>query len=191
MLPAGEPGPTIRGSSSNFMRMLRAPILLLPALLLGCGYHTPQSSEHLPPSITSIDVPIFKTNVTNYNTEVAFTRAVVQELTTRTKDRITESDKPHAADAVLRGTILTETYTPLTFNSETGQSSSYLIAITAAVTLTAADGTVLYKNDHFLYRAQYQATADLATFIQEDSPAVQRMAHEFAADLVNEMLEGF
>lgn len=173
------------------MRILRASFFVLPLLLLGCGYHTPQRSEHLPPSITSIDVPVFQTNVTNYNTEVAFTRAVVQELTTRTQDRITESDRPLSADAILRGTILTETYTPLTFNSETGQSSSYLITITAAVSLTAADGTVLYKNDHFLYRAQYQATADLSTFIQEDSPAVQRMAHEFAAALVSEMLEGF
>lgn len=173
------------------MRSLRALIFLLPVLLLGCGYHTPQSSEHLPPSVTSIDVPLFKTDVTNYNTEVAFTHAVVRELTTRTRDRITESDKPHAADATLQGTILTETYTPLTFNSYTGQSSSYLISITAAVTLTAADGTVLYKNDHFLFRSQYQATADLATFIQEDSPAVQRMAHDFATALVSEMLEGF
>lgn len=160
-------------------------------LISGCGYHTAGSATHLPPSVTSIDVPIFQTRVENYHTEIVFTGAVVRELTSRTKDRVTESDHPHAADATLRGTILTETYTPLTYNSQTGQSSSYLITITASVVLTAADGSVLYRNDHFLFRSQYQETADLSSFIQEDSPAVQRMAHDFAQSLVSDILESF
>ncbi len=164
--------------------------LLLP-LTLGCGYHTAGTATHLPPDIGSIDVPIFQTNVENYRTEVAFTDAVVQQLSSRTKDRVTESDRPRAADATLRGTILTETYTPLTYNPQTGQSSSYLITITASVVLKNASGKVLYSNDHFRFRSQYQETADLSSFIQEDSPAVQRMAHDFAQSLVSDLLESF
>lgn len=160
-------------------------------LALGCGYHTVRSATHLPPDIGSIDVPIFKTNVENYHTEVAFTQAVVQELSSRTKDRVTESDRPQAADATLHGTILTETYTPLTYNSQTGQSSSYLITVTASVVLTDASGKILYSNDHFRFRSQYQETADLSSFIQEDSPAVQRMARDFAQSLVSDLLESF
>lgn len=159
--------------------------------LAGCGYHTVRSATHLPPDIGSIDVPIFQTKVVNYHTEVAFTNAVVHELTSRTKDRVTESDKPGAADATLRGTILTETYMPITYNSQTGQSSSYLITVTASVVLTSADGKVLYKNDHFRFRAQYQETADLTSFIQEDRPAVHRMARDFAESLVSDILESF
>lgn len=173
---------------------MRAPavlVFLLLALVSGCGYHTAGSATHLPPSIGSIDVPIFQTKVTNYRTEVTFTDAVVRELESRTRDRITESDRPHAADATLHGTILTETYTPLTYNSQTGQSSSYVIVITASVVLTGPDGKVLYSNDHFLFRAQYQETADLSSFIQEDSPAVQRIAHDFAQSLVSDILESF
>ncbi len=127
----------------------------------------------------------------NYHTEVAFTDAVVRQLTSRTKDRVTESDRPRAADATLRGTILTETYTPLTYNSQTGQSSSYLITITASVVLTGPDGKLLYRNDHFLFRSQYQETADLSSFIQEDRPAVERIAHDFAQSLVSDLLESF
>ncbi len=160
-------------------------------LATGCGYHTAGSATHLPPDVSSIDVPIFQTKVENYHTEVAFTTAVVEQLTSRTKDHVTESDHPGAADATLRGTILAETYTPLTYNSQTGQSSSYLITVTASVVLTGADGKVLYKNDHFLFRSQYQETADLTSFIQEDSPAVQRMAHDFAQSLVSDLLESF
>ncbi len=173
------------------MRILAILACLSMLFAAGCGYHTAGSATHLPPTVTSIDVPIFQTKVENYHTEVAFTNAVVQQLNSRTKDHITESDRPHAADATLRGTILTETYTPLTYNSQTGQSSSYLITITASVALTGADGSVLYKNDHFLFRSQYQETADLTSFIQEDGPAVQRMAHDFATALVGDMLESF
>ncbi len=169
------------------------PILACSLLLLalGCGYHTVGSATHLPPDIGTIDVPIFQTNVENYHTEVAFTDAVVWQLTSRTKDRVTESDRPRPADATLRGTILTETYTPLTYDSQTGQSSSYLITITASVVLKDASGKVLYSNDHFQFRSQYQETADLSSFIQEDSPAVERMAHDFAQTLVSDLLESF
>jgi outer membrane lipopolysaccharide assembly protein LptE/RlpB len=160
-------------------------------LIAGCGYHTAGSATHLPPDIGTIDVPIFQTNVENYHTEVAFTDAVVHQLTSRTKDRVTESDHPRAADATLRGTILTETIAPLTYNSQTGQSSSYLITITASVVLTDASGKVLYSNDHFRFRSQYQETADLSSFIQEDSPAVQRMARDFSQTLVSDLLESF
>lgn len=173
------------------MRLLKFFAIILPVFLAGCGYHVAGSATHLPPDIGSIDVPIFQTKVVNYHTEVAFTSAVVHELTSRTKDRVTESDKLHAADATLRGTILTETYTPLTYNSQTGQSSTYLITVTASVVLTAADGKILYKNNHFRFRAQYQETADLTSFIQEDRPAVNRMARDFARSLVSDILESF
>lgn len=160
-------------------------------LAMGCGYHTAGAPTHLPPDIGSIAVPIFQTDVENYHTNVAFTDAVVQQLTSRTRDRVIQSDHPHAADATLHGTILTETYTPLTYNSVTGQSSSYLITVTVSVVLTDASGKVLYRNDHFRFRSQYQETADLSSFIQEDSPAVQRMAHDFAQSLVSDILESF
>ena len=173
------------------MRILVLFALLSMFAATGCGYHTAGSATHLPLDVASIDVPIFQTKVENYHTEVAFTDAVVRQLTSRTRDRVTESDRPHAADATLRGTILTETYTPLTYNSQTGQSSSYLITITASVVLTGPDGKALYRNDHFLFRSQYQETADLSSFIQEDGPAVQRMAHDFAQSLVSDLLESF
>ncbi len=188
-----------RLGSRFYNRMQQLPmrsILILTFISIclaatGCGYHTLGGATHLPQGIASIDVPIFQTKVENYHTEVAFTKAVVEQLTSRTKDHVTESDHPSAADATLRGTILTETYTPLTYNSQTGQSSSYLITVTASVVLTGADGKVLYKNDHFLFRSQYQETADLTSFIQEDSPAVERMAHDFAQSLVSDLLESF
>ena len=121
---------------------------------------------------------------------MAFTQAVVRELNTRTRYRIANSDSPDT-DATLRGTILTQTITPLTYDANSSQSSSYLVAVTARLILTAHDGTVLYRNDAITFREQYQSTQDLSSFIQEGSPAISRMSRDFAQTVVSDMLESF
>jgi len=50
---------------------------------------------------------------------------------------------------------------------------------------------VLYKNDAFAWREQYQSTQDFAGFVQEDGAAVRRMGKDFAQALVSDMLESF
>ncbi|MGH9587034.1 MAG: LPS assembly lipoprotein LptE, partial [Acidobacteriaceae bacterium] len=79
----------------------------------------------------------------------------------------------------------------LTYNSRTGQSSSFLITIKASVKLVDRDGRVLYKNPSYRFRQQYETTQDLASFIQEDNPAVQRLARDFARSVVSDILESF
>ncbi len=172
------------------MKLRLALALLISALLTGCGYHTAGSATHIPTNVRTLAVPIFSTHVQAYRTEVAFTQAVVRELNTRTKYRVVNSESSDA-DATLNGTILAETITPLTYDATTGQSSSYLVAITAKVVLTANDGRVLYRNDAVTFREQYQSTQDLSNFIQEDSPAVNRMSRNFAQAIVSDMLESF
>jgi outer membrane lipopolysaccharide assembly protein LptE/RlpB len=169
---------------------LRLLTLLIMTTLTGCGYHQAGSATHIPASVRTLAVPIFATNAQAYHTEMAFTQATIRELNTRTRYRILNTDTD-SADAILHGTILTQTVAPLTYDATTGQSSSYLVSITAKVILTAHDGRVLYRNDSILYREQYQSTQDLNGFIQEDGYAVQRIAREFAHAIVSDMLESF
>jgi outer membrane lipopolysaccharide assembly protein LptE/RlpB len=164
--------------------------LLLLATLTGCGYHQAGSAAHIPANVRTLAVPIFTTRAQAFHTEMAFTQATIRELNTRTKYRIVNSDAADA-DAILTGTILSQTVAPLTYDATTGQSSSYLLSITAKVVLTARDGHVLYRNDAILYREQYQSTQDLSGFIQEDSAAVRRVARDFAQSLVSDMLQSF
>lgn len=172
------------------MRLRLTGPLLLCALLTGCGYHTAGSATHVPVNVRTMAVPIFANKTQSYQTEVVFTGAVIHELNARTKYEINSAE--HAdSDATLHGTILSQSIAPLTYDTATGQSSSYLVTITAAVTLTARDGHVLYANNNLTFRQQYQSTQDLASFIQEDSPAVNRMAKDFAAAVVSDMLESF
>ena len=169
---------------------LRHLTLLLLITLAGCGYHQAGSATHIPTNVRTLAVPIFKTNVTAYHTEVAFTQAIIRELNTRTRYHILNTDSA-SADATLHGTILTETVAPLTYDANSGETSSYLITITARVDLVAHDGRVLYRNDDILYHEQYQSTQDLSGFIQEDGYAVKRVAKDFAQSVVSDMLESF
>lgn len=174
---------------------LLAVALLLP--LAGCGYHQVGSATHVPADVRTVSVPIFQSKVQAYNSETAFTQAVVRELNTRTRYRVVtnvNSNTPAAdqsSDATLRGTILTQAITPLTYDASSGQTSSYLVTITADVALVGHDGTVLYRNNAFAWREQYQSTQDLSGFVQEDSAAVRRMARDFAQALVSDMMESF
>jgi outer membrane lipopolysaccharide assembly protein LptE/RlpB len=177
---------------------MRLPIRLSLALiatccvaaLAGCGYHTLGAATHIPANVHSIAVPVFATHAQAYHSEMALTQAVVRELNTRTRYRVLTSDSGDA-DAVLRGTVLTQTAVPLTYDSTSGETSSYLVTVTVKVVLTARDGRVLYQNDALAYREQYQSPQDITGFIREDPAAVNRLARDFAQALVGDMLESF
>ena len=167
-------------------------------MVAGCGYHQVGAATHVPGNVRTLAVPIFLSKVQAYRTETTFTQAVVRELNARTNYKVltasgdgTFAGSGADADATLRGTIVAETVTPLTYDSTSGQTSSYLVTVTAQVVMTAHDGTVLYRNDAFGWREQYQSTQDLSGFVQEDSAAVRRMAHDFGEALVSDMLESF
>jgi outer membrane lipopolysaccharide assembly protein LptE/RlpB len=158
--------------------------------LSGCGYHTLGAATHLPPEVHTLSVPLFATRTEAYHSETVMTNAVIREFATRTRFRVTP-DENQDADAVLRGTILKEFSAPLTYNSSTQQSSSFLVTVVASVTLTGRDGKVLYENKNYVFRQQYQATTDLADFLQENPAAMERLGRDFARSLVADVLEGF
>jgi len=170
-------------------------IFILPALaamlmLAGCGYHTVGAATHLPPDVKTLAVPVFSTRTVNNGMETPMTEAVIREFDTRTRLRVTPKTDENS-DAVLHGTILKESITPLTYNTATQQSSSYLITVTVAVTVNGRNGKVLYQNQNYVYRQQYQATTNLPTFLEEDPAAVQRLSRDFARQLVADVLESF
>jgi len=168
------------------------PALLFAFLagLSSCGYHTLGVATHLPPGVQTLAVPVFQTRTEIYGTEAAMTDAVIREFAARTRFRVTPVVSADA-DAVLHGTILKEAISPLTYNSATEQSSSFLITIIVSVTLNDRDGRVLYQNNNYTFRQQYQSTTDLPTFLEEDPAAVTRLSREFARQLVADVLEGF
>jgi outer membrane lipopolysaccharide assembly protein LptE/RlpB len=178
---------------STLKKVMRrsAVLIAFTTFLLGitaCGYHTVGSAAHLPPGTKTLAVPVFATRTNSNRTEVEMTTAVIREFATRTRLIVTPNDNSDA-DATLHGTILSQIVAPLNYNSQTQQSSSYLITLVAAVTLKARDGRVLYQNNNYVFRQEYQATTDLATFLDESPAAVQRLSRDFARALVPAVLD--
>ena len=171
-------------------RIFSAAMFACSLLIAGCGYHPVGSPAHLPNTVHTLAVPVFQNTTQSYHTEVAVTQAVIREFSSRTAYRLVAGSDSDA-DARLDGTITSFQVTPLTYNSQTGQSSSFLITVRASVKLVDRNQKVLYQNGSYLFRQQYETTQDLATFIQEDNPAVQRMARDFAQAVVSDILESF
>ena len=177
----------------NGLSMIRRTFL--PALaasvvtISGCGYHTLGAATHLPPDTRTLSVPVFATRTEAYHTEAVMTSAVIREFAARSRLRVTP-DAGGDPDVVLRGTILKQTVAPLTYNTSTQQSSSFLITLVVSVTLTARDGKVLYENKNYVFRQQYQSTTDLPTYLDESPAAVDRLSRDFARALVADVLEG-
>lgn len=175
---------------SRFIAVLSAPLLISSLLLSGCGYHTLNSAAHLPSTVRTLAIPSFKNNTQSYLTQAVFTQAVIREFNSRSSLRVVSGDDPDA-DASLRGTILTFTINPLTYDNKTGQTSSYLVTITTRLELVDRHGKVIWQNPSYLFRQQYEQTQDLASFIQEDSAATHRLARDFASAAVADILESF
>ena len=168
-----------------------ACLLLAPLLLVGgCGYHTLNGAVHLPSNARTLAIPAFRNNTQSYHTEAAFTQAVIQEFTDRTSYHIVAGQDP-AANATLLGTITSYQIVPLTYDATTGQSSSFLVTITASLKLVDQQGRTIWENSNYLFRQQYEQNQDLASFIQEDSAATRRLAREFAEAAVGDILESF
>jgi outer membrane lipopolysaccharide assembly protein LptE/RlpB len=177
------PGRSPRGS-------IFLALMLVLFFTTGCGYHTAGHAVTLPANIQTIAIPAFVNRTQTYKIEQRLSAAVVQEMVTRTHYHII-NEPSDDADATLRGTVITTSTSPLTYDSTTGRASSALVVVTAKVTLTDRHGKVLYENPAYLFREEYQVSQELSSFFEEDSPALERLSRSFARTLVSNVLEGF
>jgi outer membrane lipopolysaccharide assembly protein LptE/RlpB len=166
------------------------PALICLAVMCGCGYHVGGHSNHLPENVKVLAVPTFVNQTLTYHIEQTLTRDVVRELLDRTHYKIVPN-AGDSADATLKGTVLSAQTAPLTYDPQTGRISSSLVTVTMKVSLVERDGRVLFENQNYTFREQYQVSANTASFFQEETPALQRMSRDFARTLVSDILEGF
>lgn len=155
----------------------------------GCGYHLAGHGNTLPPEVKSIGIPIFVNRTSRPELEQRVTEAVIDEFSTRGRLRILAGEE--GADAVLRGTLYTYTTMPVVLN-EQGRARRYEILITADVTLTqAATDRVLWENDHYLFKRQYEVPETSIAYVDREIIAIDEVAGDFASTVVTSILEGF
>ena len=172
----------------------RTPALLLLltscVYLAACGYHVAGRSDALPKSIHVIAVPALENATNSYRIEQKLTSATVREFLAATPYKITSS--PAAGDAVLRGKVLTLEAVPLLFDTQTGRATTMLVTVRCEITLTQTETQkVLYHTDKFVFRNEYEISTDVKSFFEEQDPALDRLARDFAQRLVAAITENF
>jgi outer membrane lipopolysaccharide assembly protein LptE/RlpB len=172
-------------------RSVRVVTFALILTAIGCGYHTAgNSASEVPRNVRTVAIPGFVSRSPSFRIEQQLTDAVVREFNARTQYHVILASNADA-DAVLKGTVLAASSFPLTYDSQTGRAASAQITVNVQVTLTDRRGKVLFQNPNYVFRDQYELTRDLASFFQEDSPAVDRLSREFARTLVANILEAY
>lgn len=165
-------------------------LCLMAVLLASCGYHTAGHTVALLPDVQTLAVPTFTNQTQAYRVEQVLTAAVVREFHSRTKFHVINQAEPDV-DATLRGVVLTAQTAPLTYDSQTGRASSALVTVTARVSLVDRKGKILWENPTYTFRQEYQVSAALSSFFEEDAPAMDRLAQDFAASLVSTIVEAY
>lgn len=165
-------------------------IFYFPFSLAGCGYHVAGRGASLPKEVRTIAVVAFENKTTRHRIEQRLTEAVVREFLARTKYRIVPVESE--ADAVLRGEVISVESSAVLFDTATGRATTMLVTVRMSVRLAERpSGNVLYENSGFLFREEYEISTDVASFFEEQDPALDRLARDFAATLVAAILENF
>jgi hypothetical protein len=150
-----------------------------------------------------IAVPALQNRTSQYRVEQRMTQAVVREFLARTKYRIVSTED--LADAVLRGEITSLELSPVVFdttpansattpgvNTSTARATTMLLSVHLKVLLEERETKkILYQNDNYLFREAYEISTDPGTFFDEQGPALDRMAKDFASRLVADVVENF
>ena len=159
-------------------------------LLVVSGFaecYKPVTKNQLPARIKTVAVPAFQNNALRYKIEHRFTQAVLTELIHRGRGLRVQADR-EGADAVIEGIIKSYQFTGVLLDDK-GRARIFEVTISAAVTVRdQTQNKVLYDNQNFVFRGEYEFANDPRNFFNEEDPAVQRMARSFAESIVSTLI---
>jgi hypothetical protein len=167
-------------------KVIRLMVSLL-ALFFVCGFaecYKPVTKNQLPSRIKTVAVPAFQNNALRYKVESRFTEAVVNELIHRGRGLRVQGSR-EGADAVIEGVIKSFSYGGVLLDDR-GRARIFEVTIEAAVTVRdQTENRVLYDNQNFVFRGEFEFANDPRNFFNEEDPAVERMAKNFAESIVS------
>ena len=173
-------------------------VLLAATTFAGCGYHVAGRTDSLPKTIHVIAVPAIENKTSSYRIEQRLTAATIHEFLAVTPYKVVST--ADSGDAVLRGKVLTLEAVPLLFTTTNAtatipsstRATTMLVTMKCEVTLTdSTSQKVLYHTDNFIFRNEYEISTDVKSFFEEQGPALDRMAQDFAKRLVAAVTENY
>lgn len=155
--------------------------------------YKPVTKNQLPTRIRTVAVPAFQNQALRYKIEHRFTEAVINEIVRRGRGLRVQGDR-EGADAVIDGVIRSFSFTGVLLQPDdpNRRARIFEVTITAAVTVRdQVENRVIYDNQNYVFRGEFEFTSDPRTFFNEEDPAVQRMARSFAESVVSTLVNGF
>ena len=170
-------------------QLIRAAALVI-TLLFVSGFtecYKPVTKTQLPAHIKTVAVPAFQNNALRFKIEHRFTEAVMKELIRRGHGLRVQSER-EGADAVVDGVVKSFNFSGVLLDDK-GRARIFEVTITAAVTVRdQTENRVLYDNQNFVFRGEYEFASDPRSFFNEEDPAVLRMSRNFAESIVSTLI---
>ena len=177
-------------TSARRRRATLLALLLLCLAPLGCGYTLVGQGSNIPEDVQAILLKPFENETTRIEVEQFLTQAVAEEIVTRQRFRLVTEESE--ADAILEGTVLSFRVTPITFDAE-GRGEEYEITLISRMAFyrTDEDETVLWSNERYLFRENYELDGAEDSFFDRENVAIEQSSVRFAETVVTDLLEGF
>jgi hypothetical protein len=164
-------------------------LLLLTSSFTEC-YKPAGRGENLPSHIHTLAIPPFQNQALRFKVEQRVTAAMIDEALRRARSLKIVS-AAEGADAVMLGTIKSYGWRGVVLD-DFGRARLFEITITASVTVRdQTRNKVIFDNQNYVFRGEYEISGDPQTFFSEEGPAVDRIARDFAKSVLTTILEGF
>lgn len=162
------------------IRLVRKFIVLLCVFLSGCGYRLANRNFNGGQGQT-IAIPTFINDTTAYRIEQRLSEGLRAEFIRRTRYRVVADS---TGDVLVSGEVLSYTAVPVIFNQQ-GRGSTYAMLVDLKIKITETKtGKVLFQNDRFTYREEFELAQSSGDFVPEDTAALERLCRRFASSLV-------
>ena len=173
----------------NFRFTILVALLLLTCSFKEC-YKQAGKGEALPSHIRTLAIPAFQNPSLRFKVEQRFTSAMIDEVLRRQRT-LQVVAKAEGADAVMLGTIKQFAYRGVLLD-DYGRARVFEITVVAGITVKdQTKNKVIFDNQNYVFKTEYEITGDPNSFFNEEGPAVNRLARDFAKSVLTTILEGF
>jgi len=172
-----------------------AQVIFFAALLLSVSgfrecYKPAGRGDGLPKHIKTLAIPPFQNPSLRYKVEQRFTSAMIDEALRRGRS-LNVVSTVEGADAAMFGSIKSFGFRPVLID-DLGRARLFEVIIVAGVTVRdQTKNKIIFDNQSYVFRSEYEIPGDPKTFFNEEGPAADRVARDFARSVISTIMEGF
>ena len=172
-----------------------APTLATTIAAAACGYSLAGRGSFLPDYIRTLGIPLFQNRTPYLTVEQLFTEKVRIEFQGRGRYAVQPTEA--GADGIVRGDIIGISAAPVGFTAQQ-LATRYRFTVTVSVKFDdAKQKKTLWENPALTFSDEYDLASrnsvgsDVASFLEQERAAIDRLSSDFAKSVVSAILEAF